>query len=83
VAGFLFPEMLEKRRLDAASTPEVFAFHGDADPLVAVDEDARGARLLEKQGVRVHLRIYPHLGHELPPAMRGEIFSLIAGQLTR
>jgi predicted esterase len=75
--------MVEKRRLDPASMPAIVAFHGDADRLVAVDEDRRGTRLLEKRGVHVQLRIYPHLGHELPPALRSEIFSLIAGQLTR
>ena len=83
VAGFLFPEMLDKRRVDAASMPAIVAFHGDADPLVSVDEDRQGARLLEKRGVHVELRVYPRLGHALPPAMRGEIFSLLAGRLAR
>jgi phospholipase/carboxylesterase len=83
VAGFLFPEMLANRRIEPATMPAIIAFHGDADPLVSVQEDREGALLLEKRGVRVQVRVYPNLGHALPPALRSEIFSLVAGQLTR
>ena len=72
VSGFLFPEMLEKTGVEAARMPPIVAFHGDADPVVSVDEDRRGVRLLEKRGVRVDLRVYPGLGHGLTPGLRDD-----------
>ena len=54
--------------------PPIVAFHGDADPVVSVDEDRRGVRLLEKRGVRVDLRVYPGLGHGLHASGFGTIF---------
>jgi phospholipase/carboxylesterase len=75
VAGFLFPEMLDRVRVDPRALPRIVAFHGDADPLVSVEEDRRGARLLETRGARIDLRVYPGVQHELPPAMRQELFA--------
>jgi phospholipase/carboxylesterase len=83
VAGFLFPEVLERTRVDARATPPIIAFHGDADPLVSVDADREGARLLEKRGVRADLRIQRGVRHEMPPAMRAELLQEIARALTR
>ena len=83
VAGFLFPEMLEQTRLDAPAMPPIVAFHGGADPLVSADDDRRGVRLLEKRGVRVDLRIYPGVQHELPPALVSELFAALSRALAR
>src|SRR4029079_16314755 len=52
VAGFLFPEIVEKTRVDVVATPPIVAFHGAADPLVSVDDERQGVRLLEKRGAR-------------------------------
>jgi phospholipase/carboxylesterase len=67
LAGFLFPEILARVRLDAAATPTIVAFHGDADPLVPIEEDRQGVRALEKRGVHPELRVFRGVGHELPP----------------
>ena len=83
MAGFLFPEMLERVRVDARVLPRIVAFHGDADRLVSIDEDRRGARLLETRGARIDLRVYPGVQHELPPAMREDLFSALARALAR
>ena len=83
VAGFLFPEMLERVRVDAAALPPIVAFHGDKDPLVPLEEDRRGVRALEKRGAHPELRVYPGVGHELPPALRGEFFASLSRALTR
>ena len=83
VAGFLFPEMLEQTRVDAAGLPKIVAFHGAADPLVSADDDRRGVQLLEKRGVRVDLRIYPGVAHELPPALVNDLFAALSRALAR
>jgi hypothetical protein len=83
VAGFLFPERLERTPADARAMPPIVAFHGGADPLVSADEDRLGARLLEKRGARVDLRVTPAVRHQMPPAMVGEIFASIARALPR
>jgi phospholipase/carboxylesterase len=82
-AGFLFPEMLEQTRVDGPAMPPIVAFHGGADPLVSVDEDRRGLRLLEKRGVRVDLRVYPGVQHELPPALVNDLFAALSRALAR
>jgi phospholipase/carboxylesterase len=83
VAGFLFPEMLESTRVDARAMPPIVAFHGGADPLVSVEDDRRGVQLLEKRGVRADLRTYPGVRHELPQALRDELFAALARALAR
>jgi len=40
-------------------------------------------RLLEKRGVRVDLRVYPGLGHELPPVLRNDLFAAMSRALSR
>jgi len=81
VAGFLFPEMLELAHVDARATPPIVAFHGDADPVVSVDADREGVRLLEKRGVHAELRVFPGVRHELPPPLRDEIFASLSRAL--
>jgi phospholipase/carboxylesterase len=83
VAGFLFPESLDRVRVDARALPRIVAFHGSADPLVSADDDRRGARLLEARGARIDLRIYPGVQHELPPALRKELFTEMSQALAR
>jgi len=83
VAGFLFAEILEKARVDAAAIPPIVAFHGDADPLVPVEEDRRGVRALEKRGVHADLRIYPGLGHTIAPGLRDDLFEAMSRALPR
>ena len=75
--------MLEKTSVESAGMPPIVAFHGDAEPLVSVDEDRRGVRLLEKRGVRVELRVYPGLGHALTPGLPGDLFAAMARALAR
>jgi len=83
LAGFLFPEMLEQARVNEPAMPPIVAFHGGADPLVSVDDDRQGVRLLEKRGVRVDLRIYPGVQHELPPALVNDLFNALSRSLAR
>ena len=83
VAGFLFPEMLERVRLDARALPRIVAFHGGADPLISVDEDRRGVRLLEARGARIDLRVYPGVQHELPPELRRDLFTELTQAIAR
>jgi phospholipase/carboxylesterase len=83
VAGCLFPEMLELAPVHARGMPPIVAFHGDADPLVSVEEDREGVRLLEKRGVRAELRVFPGVRHELPPPLRSEIFAALTRALAR
>jgi phospholipase/carboxylesterase len=83
VAGFLFPEMLDGRRVDRAVMPSIVAFHGDADPVVSVDDDRRGVQVLQKRGVSVDLRVYPGLGHTLSPPLRDDLFAALARALGR
>ena len=82
-AGFLFPEMLEQTRVDGPAMPPIVAFHGGVDPLVSVDDDRRGVRLLEKRGVRVDLRVYPGVQHELPPVLVNDLFAALSRALAR
>lgn len=61
--------------------PAIVAFHGDADPLVPVDEDRRRVTALEKRGVHADLRVYPGLGHTLSPALRTDLFAAMSRAL--
>ena len=82
-SGFLFPEMLEQtawRRFRDAADRRVSRRRR---PAGSVDEDRRGVRLLEKRGVRVDLRVYPGVGHELPPVLRANLFAALARALAR
>src|SRR6185436_1956426 len=83
VAGFLFPEMLERARIDARTLPRIVAFHGSADPLVSLDEDRRGVRLLEARGARIDLRVYPGVAHALPPELQRDLFTELSHALAR
>jgi phospholipase/carboxylesterase len=83
IAGFLFPEILARKTVDARAMPPIIAFHGDADPLVSVEEDRKGVRLLEKRGVHAELRVFPGVRHELPPELRREIFASLAQALAK
>jgi phospholipase/carboxylesterase len=83
VAGFLFPEVLERVPLDPRELPRIVAFHGGADPLVSVDEDRRGVRLLESRGARADLRVYPGVQHELPPELQRDLFTELSQSLAR
>ena len=83
VAGFLFPEMLERVRLDAKALPRIVAFHGSADPLVPLEEDRRGVRLLEARGARIDLRVYPGVVHALPPELQRDLFTELSQALAR
>jgi phospholipase/carboxylesterase len=83
IAGFLFPEMLGKTRVDARAMPPIVAFHGDADPLVPVEEDRKGVQALAKHGVHAELRVFPGVRHEIPPPLRDEIFASLAPALAR
>jgi len=83
VAGFLFPEMLERARIDARTLPRIVAFHGSADPLVSLDEDRRGVRLLEARGARIDLRVYPGVPHALPPELQRDLFTELSQALAR
>jgi len=83
VAGFLFPEVLEKKRVDVAAMPPIAAFHGDADPVVSIEHDRRGVSLLEKRGVRVDFHVYPGVGHQLAPVLRNDLFAALARALAR
>ncbi len=75
--------MLEQTRVDGPAMPPIVAFHGGVDPLVSVDDDRRGVRLLEKRGVRVDLRIYPGVQHELPPVLVNDLFAALSRALAR
>jgi phospholipase/carboxylesterase len=83
IAGFLFPEMLAKTRIDAHAMPPIVAFHGDADALVPVEEERKGVRALEQHGVHAELRVFPGVQHEILPALRDEIFASLAQALGR
>jgi predicted esterase len=75
--------VLEKTRLEPAGMPTIVAFHGDADPLVSLDDDRRGVRMLEKRGIHVDLRVYPGLGHALTAGLRDDLFAALARSLGR
>jgi phospholipase/carboxylesterase len=81
ISGFFFPEMLERTAVDARAMPPIVAFHGEADTLVPLVEDRQGARVLKKRGARIDLRVFPGVGHEIPPAVRSEIFASLSRAL--
>ncbi len=83
IAGFLFPEMLSQTRVDARAMPPIVAFHGEADPLVPVEEDRKGVQALAKHGAHAELRVFPGVRHEIPPPLRDEIFASLAQALGR
>jgi phospholipase/carboxylesterase len=82
VAGFLVPELLGETSR-TAKLPPIVAFHGTADTLVTLADDRRGARLLEQRGVKVDLRVYDGVGHDMPPKLRADLFAAMAAALPR
>ncbi|GIF77857.1 alpha/beta hydrolase [Asanoa siamensis] len=49
--------------------PPIHAFHGEADPIVAIDDARRVADGLGRRGARISLHTYPGLGHDFSAAM--------------
>jgi phospholipase/carboxylesterase len=83
VSGFLFPELLTAPpRALRSTTPPIIALHGASDPLVSIDDDRRGIRLLAEHGVRVTLHEHD-AAHTITPAMRAQLFSEIERALAR
>jgi phospholipase/carboxylesterase len=79
VAGFLVPEVLARQSVAGVRLPAIVAFHGSADPLVALADDKKGVRLLEQQGGRAELRVHDGLGHTIP---RADVLAAIAAALS-
>ncbi len=53
--------------------PTLLAFHGEADPLLPVDNVQAGVASLAQQGWPVRLRTYPGLTHQVSPALLGDL----------
>jgi len=83
VAGILFPEVLARQNIAGVRLPPIVAFHGTADPVVPLADDLRGVRLLAQKGGRADLRTYDGVAHEIPPALRADLFREMGAALAR
>jgi len=83
VAGILFPEVLARQTITGVRLPPIIAFHGTADQVVPLADDQRGVRLLEQNGGRADLRTYDGVAHDIPPALRADLFREMGAALTR
>lgn len=61
-----------------AQAPPLTAFHGDADPLLPVDNVREAVSTLEAAGWRAELRTYPGLEHRLSPALVADLSDVIS-----
>jgi carboxymethylenebutenolidase len=61
----------------AASLPPVLILHGDADPVVPVEEARKLARLLRAAGRPHEMQLYPGGGHGFRPAEGRDAFARV------
>lgn len=61
-----------------AALPSIFALHGEADTRVPIELSRGSVAKLNAAGIPAELRVFPGVGHAMPPVVRGELHSLIA-----
>lgn len=81
VSGAL-PEALRPAKRPAPA-PRVRAFHGDADPRVALEDDRSTAIIFERAGFDASLKSYSGVGHTIVTSEADDIRSAITEALRR
>ena len=76
IAGGLPEAMLPEAPVGRA--PPVTAFHGGADTQAPLRPMRRVIRVLDRLGYDAELRVYPKVGHSIPPEMRGDLSWLLS-----
>ena len=59
-----YPNGLNTRRKAALKSLPFWAFHGDKDPSVALEESERMVKALKRFGCDVKFTVYPGVGHD-------------------
>lgn len=77
MSGYLPPSLTPAARRDAASLPWLVALHGGADPRVPVQSARSSVAALKRLGYRAELRVFPGVGHAVPPLERTELMGLL------
>jgi len=76
IAGGLPESMLPDSPVPEA--PPVTALHGGSDPQVPLRPMRRVIRTLSRLGYDAELRVYPEVGHSIPPEMRADLSVLLS-----
>jgi dienelactone hydrolase len=63
---------LADRETDVKRLPPVLILHGDADPVIPVEEAYRLQKLLQDGHQRFEIKIYPGLGHGFTPSAEAD-----------
>ena len=78
VGGWLPPPLWPANRPVDRPLPPITAFHGDADAVVRVEPTREAVARLIELGYPATLREYPGVAHELPAALRRDLYEAIA-----
>lgn len=67
---------------EQGARPPVRVLHGEADPVVAAGGAVSASLRFEEAGYPTELRLYPGVGHSVPPEMRAELQTSVAQMVT-
>lgn len=77
VAGYLPPPLWPAERPTFRPLPKILALHGEADPLIRLQQAKWTIEALRSNGFPVELRSWPGVRHALPPEVRAELMTAV------
>lgn len=77
VAGYLPPPLWPAERPTFRPLPKILALHGEADPLIPLQQAKWTVEALRSNGFPVELRSWPGVRHALPPEIRSALMSAV------
>jgi phospholipase/carboxylesterase len=83
MAGFLPPRLRPSSWPMGKLAPRVVAFHGDADPIVRIEDARASVAALVTVGFSAELRPYPGVVHTVNEAMRRDVYEALTTALDR
>ena len=83
VSGLLAPPHGPSTWAPGKTQARIEAFHGDADPVVAIAVDRQSAARLRAVGFTSELREYPGVGHTVTAEMRRDLHAALGSAVSR
>ncbi|MFS8069569.1 MAG: alpha/beta hydrolase, partial [Byssovorax sp.] len=83
VSGLLAPPHWPSTWAAGKTQPRIEAFHGDADPVVAIAVDRQSAARLRAVGFTAELREYPGVAHTVTAEMRRDLHAALGSAVSR
>ncbi len=73
VSGYLPSPLWPTERPKVRPLPKIFAFHGEKDRVIPLEQDRWSVEALRSNGYDAVLHPYPDVAHAISPAMRAEL----------